>query len=1056
VCRVFDVGEDDETIFFSMEFVAGEDLAALIRRTGRLSSERVVEIARQLCAGLAAAHAEGVLHRDLKPANILISTDAQSQQQQVKVLDFGVARQADDDPTRGGDGKHATTRITFHGHLVGTLGYMSPEQFSATGDADIRSDVYSLGAILHQLLSDQLPIDVANCTIFEAARRVTERPPKWLGSLDSSLRGDVETIVFKALEKEPSRRYQSPAELARDLRHYLAGEPIEARRDSVMYVLRKQAARYRALAAGATLFLIIAIGFVFYARDQEHQQQRVAEVAIDAQAEAEAARRRADLTAASLAEELSASRIAEGRLLGNSGDLVNAERLLWDELLHAKNKDRARWAVWELYSRSGCANTILAHGGECQDVSLSPDGKTFATIGEDRFVRIWNLRDGSNVAEYEHGVRSGRSVTFMRDGAELIVTGIDGAALIDVATGVRRAFAEVRDAYGVDVSRDGALIAIATNDGAVHLFDRASAQQLLLVQRNEVVSQRRRGARGVCFDSAAKHLAVAYDDGDVRLFNLSMDGGHPSVSAGPEIAGHPNGGAQCVRFSPDDQTLVSGGTDRSVRWWRVSDGGLIVETPTMNGTARGIAFSADGAMIAVGGYWKTVFFDARTGQPLPPPGNRLSLGAGGSYAVAFTPDGNQLLTAQDDGACRIWKLTGGPYAELPSTRATVRDLAIVRAGDECVLATAQTDGTVRVRAAPIADPLHTTWRDLMRADVGDRLRSMAMTPDASLLMIGRADGHVVTLDARDGRVVQDVEAHRGTVNTIRTTPDGRLMITCGTDARIHIWRRRDDGAGWESANTLECEGDVVGAAINRAGNMLVTTNRPTHLRFWSLDSNGSASPVKHVELSFTMWKPSFNRAGDQLAVGAWDRSIMLWDTYALQRAVAETTQPTSSPTTAPSSVSSPQHVLSLMGHTQLPVALAFDDTGRLLASGSNDGTLRLWDVSETSALTENEVDASGATIDRRRGLATLDAQAGDSMCVAFIPAKPRIPVSGPRAQVGQSVVAVGYTDGKVRLWDLQYFHESIIYNERYQRRLRGLPSTSNSRPTSGASTAPAR
>src|SRR5436190_716120 len=110
VCRVFDVGESSETIFFSMEFVRGEDLAALLKRTGRLTSERVVEIAHQLCAGLAAAHAEGVLHRDLKPANVLIDQDGR-----IRITDFGIA------VTTSDAGPHV---------IVGTLGYMAPEQLT--------------------------------------------------------------------------------------------------------------------------------------------------------------------------------------------------------------------------------------------------------------------------------------------------------------------------------------------------------------------------------------------------------------------------------------------------------------------------------------------------------------------------------------------------------------------------------------------------------------------------------------------------------------------------------------------------------------------------------------------------------------------------------------------------------------------------------------------------------------------------------------------------------------------------------------------------------------
>src|SRR4029453_2456926 len=137
-CRVFDVGEAEGGIFFSMELVRGEDLASLLRRVGRLPSEKVVDIALQLCAGLAAAHSQGVLHRDLKPANILIDD-----QGQVRITDFGMAT-----PRADGAGVH---------HRTGTPGYMAPEQHTSGTTLSERTDVYALGVVLYELLVGRHP-----------------------------------------------------------------------------------------------------------------------------------------------------------------------------------------------------------------------------------------------------------------------------------------------------------------------------------------------------------------------------------------------------------------------------------------------------------------------------------------------------------------------------------------------------------------------------------------------------------------------------------------------------------------------------------------------------------------------------------------------------------------------------------------------------------------------------------------------------------------------------------------------------------------------------------
>src|SRR5436189_2009480 len=185
VCRVFDVGEAGETIFFSMEFVHGEDLAALLKRTGRLTSERVLEIARQLCAGLAAAHAEGVLHRDLKPANVLID-----QAGRVRITDFGIA---------------VTTNDAGPQVMIGTLGYMAPEQLTADARVTERTDVYALGVVLYELVTGQ-PYHMSR-----------SEPSSRLSPLAPGINPQLERAILKAIARDPQDRPATALEMAADL-----------------------------------------------------------------------------------------------------------------------------------------------------------------------------------------------------------------------------------------------------------------------------------------------------------------------------------------------------------------------------------------------------------------------------------------------------------------------------------------------------------------------------------------------------------------------------------------------------------------------------------------------------------------------------------------------------------------------------------------------------------------------------------------------------------------------------------------------------------------------
>jgi eukaryotic-like serine/threonine-protein kinase len=258
IAQIYEAGAEDSGAglqpFFAMEFIRGQPIVDYADEH-HLNTRQRLELMAKVCEAVHHAHQRGLIHRDLKPGNILVDEAGQP-----KILDFGVARVTDSDVE--------ATQRTDVGQLVGTLAYMSPEQVLADPLAlDTRSDVYALGVILYQLLAGRLPYQVSP-KVHEAVRTIQEDDPAPLSSINRSYRGDVETIVSKALEKDKARRYASAADLGGDIRRYLQDEPIIARPASAIYQLEKFARRHKALVTAiAVVFVVLVAGIIVSTRE---------------------------------------------------------------------------------------------------------------------------------------------------------------------------------------------------------------------------------------------------------------------------------------------------------------------------------------------------------------------------------------------------------------------------------------------------------------------------------------------------------------------------------------------------------------------------------------------------------------------------------------------------------------------------------------------------------------------------------------------------------------------------------------------------------------------
>ncbi len=284
IAQVYEAGMHDDGTggvpYFAMEYIAGaKDLIEFARAKEMRTRERL-ELFILVCDAVHHGHQKGIIHRDLKPANILVDSNGQP-----KIIDFGVARATDSDLA-------IPTLQTDVGQLVGTVQYMSPEQIDADPhDIDTRSDVYALGVVLYKLLTRKLPYDVSGTVIYEATRMIREETPKRVSSFNKTLRGDVETIILHALEKDRDRRYQSALELAQDIRRFLDNRTILARPPSVVYQCRTFVKRNKVLVGGiAAVFVALVLGMV----GTTSQWKRADEQKVIAEAQRDLAQKRFD------------------------------------------------------------------------------------------------------------------------------------------------------------------------------------------------------------------------------------------------------------------------------------------------------------------------------------------------------------------------------------------------------------------------------------------------------------------------------------------------------------------------------------------------------------------------------------------------------------------------------------------------------------------------------------------------------------------------------------------------------------------------------------------
>jgi WD40 repeat protein/serine/threonine protein kinase len=899
---------------------------------GRGHVTLVADLVRMVAEAAHSLHEAGVVHRDIKPGNIMLTGETNHP----VLMDLGLAQLADE----------SEGRITRTRQFVGTLRYASPEQILSAGKVDRRTDIYSLGATLWELLTLRPIFDASEETSTpELMLKIQTHEPEKPRKYNDLVPRDLEAIVLKCLEKDRGRRYATAAELSDDLGRFLAGEPVAAQPPSLTYITGKYVRRYKGrlmLAAAMALILVIglvasfisidsqrrvAVGLVGQLKEAKDKSEAQTKAAVhlagqlkvekdisEAQTKAAVlAKRQVEVKGQALREEAynSAITIAERELttrndVGRAGELLEGESCPssmrgweWDYLIRLRDGDRP---------------PLAEHKSGLWMAAFSTNGKHIATVSIDGTLKFWNAETGKleNSIDADEGLITApvrplmdqlgisripvTCLAFSPDGKH-IATGSCAPNPVAAATnpvGVATALGNLL----MGSEHEAVKAVVKDASGIVIIWDLKTGESRTFDQQVGLV------------------LSVTYSPDGKRIASSSINPANTFVVWNAEtrevikvVKGHESQ-VHRLRYSPDGKLLVSSDTDGMVRLWDAETFEEVRSKRAHPAPIIDFSFSPDGRRFATAGddgllrVWETATF-----APLL----ELRGHTGSALGIAYSPDGNRIASAGFDKTVRLWdSSTGQEKLTLRGHSNTVWSVAFSPDGRRLV--SASFDSTARVWDSTPREERRGPGL-FSRVGHSDRVNSIAFSRDGRYLASGGWDMEARLWDGMSGSPLKVFKGHNGAIFGLALSPDGKKLATASWDHKVKVW---DTASGRVLVTFSEHTAPVHGVAFSPNGRWVASGGFDGNVKVW--DAATGKALAYCDGFIFPVFAVAFSPDGRRLASGGADRSVKIWD--AARGTLLETRK----------------------GHEASIHALNFSPNGKRLVSASWDQTLRIWDV----------------------------------------------------------------------------------------------------------------